>query len=82
MYLCFSTMHKPEYSLEGLQIIPFTGLVCARTCTVIYGTLYRQVCAFQNPVQSTEFTTDEQDVPELNSEYHGKACEYLCACFS
>ena len=32
-------------------------LVCALTCTVNCGTLYRQVCAFPNHVQSTEFTT-------------------------
>ena len=44
--------------LGGLQAIPLTScLVCALTCTVNCGTLYRQVCAFPNHVQSTEFTT-------------------------
>ena len=33
------------------------GLVFALTCIVNYGTLYRQVCAFPNDVQSIEFTT-------------------------
>jgi hypothetical protein len=33
------------------------GLVFALTCTVNHGTLYRQVCAFPNHVQSIEFTT-------------------------
>ena len=33
------------------------GLVSALTCTVNCGTLYRQVCAFLNHVQSIEFTT-------------------------
>ncbi len=32
-------------------------LVCALKCTVNSKTLYRQVCAFPNHVQSTEFTT-------------------------
>ena len=35
------------------------GLVFALTCTVNCGTLYRQVCAFPNHVQSIEFTTGE-----------------------
>ena len=35
------------------------GLVSALTCTVNCGTLYRQVCAFQDHVQSIEFTTGE-----------------------
>ncbi|KAK6292729.1 hypothetical protein J4Q44_G00373140 [Coregonus suidteri] len=33
------------------------GLVFALSCTVNCGTLYRQVCAFPNHVQSIEFTT-------------------------
>ena len=33
------------------------GLDFALTCTVNCGTLYRQVCAFPNHVQSIEFTT-------------------------
>ena len=33
------------------------GLIFALTCNVNCGTLYRQVCAFPNHVQSTEFTT-------------------------
>ena len=44
--------------LSGRQTIPWTScLVCALTCTVNCGTLYRQVCAFPNHFQSTEFTT-------------------------
>ena len=44
--------------IGGLQTISLTScLVCALTCTVNCGTLYRQVCAFPNHVQSTEFTT-------------------------
>ena len=39
------------------QFLGLHGLVCALTCTVNCGTLYRQVCAFPNHVQSTEFTT-------------------------
>jgi hypothetical protein len=37
--------------------LPLHGLVFALTCAVNYGTLYRQVCAFPNHVQSIEFTT-------------------------
>ncbi len=37
------------------QFLGLHGLVCALTCTVNCGTLYRQVCAFPNHVQSTEF---------------------------
>jgi hypothetical protein len=33
------------------------GLVFSLSCTVNCGTLYRQVCAFPNHVQSIEFTT-------------------------
>jgi hypothetical protein len=33
------------------------GLVFALTCTINCGTLYRQVCAFPNDVQSIGFTT-------------------------
>ncbi len=39
------------------QFLGLHGLVCALTCTVNCGILYRQVCAFPNHVQSTEFTT-------------------------
>ena len=35
----------------------FHGLVFTLTYNVNYGTLYRQVCTFQNHVQSIEFTT-------------------------
>ena len=35
------------------------GLVFAMTCDVNSGTLYRQVCAVPNHVQSIEFTTGE-----------------------
>ncbi len=72
------------------------GLVCALTCIVSCGTLYRQVCAFPNYVQSTEFTTGVLQSScrkirsmiseniciyfELNFECHGKGCEYLWTC--
>ena len=39
------------------QFLRLHGLVCALTCTVNCGTLYRQVWAFPNHVHSTEFTT-------------------------
>ena len=39
------------------QFLRSHGLVFALTCTVNCGTLYRQVCAFPNHVQSIEFTT-------------------------
>ena len=39
------------------QFLGLHGLVCVLTCTVNCGTLYGQVCAFPNHVQSTEFTT-------------------------
>ncbi len=39
------------------QFLDLHGLDCALTCIVNCGTLYRQVCAFPNHVQSTEFTT-------------------------
>jgi hypothetical protein len=41
------------------QFLQPHGLVFALTCTVNCGTLYRQVCAFPNHVQSIEFTTGE-----------------------
>ncbi len=50
----------PRYNLVSevyRQFLGLHGLVCSLTCTVNCGTLYREVCAFQNHVQSTEFTT-------------------------
>ena len=59
-------------SLGGSKLLPFKNdgghcvlgdFQCCRicwgtmTCTVNCGTLYRQVCAFPDHVQSTEFTT-------------------------
>ena len=38
------------------------GLVFALICIVSCDTLYRQVCAFPNHVQSIEFTTSEHKV--------------------
>ena len=51
--------HNPVSALYGQFLQPH-GLVFAPqlTCTVNCGTLYRQMCAFQNHVQSIEFTTD------------------------
>ena len=48
--------HNPVSELYGQFLQPH-GLVFALTCTVNCGTLYRQVCAFPNHVQSIEFTT-------------------------
>ena len=59
-FFCTLPQDCPEEQicLRGLQTIPLTScLICALTCTVNCGTLYRQVCAFPNHVQSTEFTT-------------------------
>ena len=54
----FEICSSRQSCLGGLQTIPLTScLVCALTCTVNCGTLYRQMCAFPNHVQSTEFTT-------------------------
>ncbi len=78
------------------QFLGLHGLVCALTCIVSCGTLYRQVCAFPNYVQSTEFTTGVLQSScrkirsmiseniciyfELNFECHGIGCEYLWTC--
>ena len=52
--ICAST----QSCLGALRTIPSTSwLVFALTCTVNYGTLYRQVCPFPNHVQSIDFTT-------------------------
>ena len=48
--------HNPVSDLYGQFLQPH-GFVFALTCTVNCGTLYRQVCAFPNHVQSIEFTT-------------------------
>ena len=47
--------HNPVSELYGQFLRPH-GLVFALTCTVNQ-TLYKQVCAFHNHVQSIEFTT-------------------------
>ena len=48
--------HNPDSELYGQFLRPH-GLVFAPTSTVNHGTLYRQVRAFPNHVQSIEFTT-------------------------
>ena len=48
--------HNPVSDLYG-QFLPPPGLDFSLKCTVNCGTLYRQVCAFPNHVQSIEFTT-------------------------
>ena len=48
--------HNPVSELYRQFLRPH-GLVFALTCTVNCGTLYRQVCAFPNHVQSIEFST-------------------------
>ena len=48
--------HNPVSELYGQFLSP-RCLVFSLTCTVNCGTLYKQVCAFPNHVQSIEFTT-------------------------
>jgi hypothetical protein len=83
--LCLDTI------LYGQFIWPHI-LVFALTYTVNCGTLYRQVWAVPNHVQSIEFTTCglqsscrnikddqwKQNAPELYYESHSKGSEYLC----
>jgi hypothetical protein len=71
--------HNPVSELYRQFLRPH-GLVFALTCTVNYGSLYKQVCAFPKHVQSIEFTTGglqstcrnikddqwKQDAPELS----------------
>ena len=52
----FVLRHNPVSELYG-QFLRSFGLIFALTCTVTGGTLYRQLCAFPNHVQSIEFTT-------------------------
>jgi hypothetical protein len=69
----FVLRHNPVSELYGQFLRP-RGLVFALTCTVNCGTLYRQVCAFPNHVQSScrNIKDDQwkQDAPELNFECH------------
>ena len=76
---------NPVSELYGQLFRPH-DFVFALTCTVNGGTLYRQVCAFPNHVQSIEFTTGglqsscryikdyqcKQDAPELNLSFIAK----------
>ena len=39
------------------QVLGLHVLVCALACSINYGTFYREVCAFPNHDQSTEFIT-------------------------
>ena len=50
--------HNPVSELYGKFLRPHC-LVFALTCTVNCETLYRQMCAFPDHVQSIEFTTGE-----------------------
>ena len=52
--LCLDTIMSQRSTDNSFNLY---GLVLALTCTVICGTLHRQVCAFPNHVQSKEFTT-------------------------
>ncbi|KAK6308683.1 hypothetical protein J4Q44_G00201460 [Coregonus suidteri] len=59
---CFGTLPQicasTQSCLGALRTIPSSSwLFFALTCTVNCGTLYRQVCAFPNHVQSMKFTT-------------------------
>ncbi len=52
----------PQYNAVSevyRQFLRLHGLVCALTCTVNCGTLYKQVFDFPNHLQSTKFTTGE-----------------------
>jgi hypothetical protein len=80
--------HNPVSELYGQFLRPH-GLVFALICTVNCGTLYRQVCAFTNNIQSIDFSTGgfqssfrnikddqwKQDAPKLNFESHSKGSE-------
>ena len=76
--------HNPVSELYG-QFLPPHDMIFALTCTVNCGTLYRQVCAFPNTVQSIEFNTGghlkddpwKRDASELNFESHSEGSEYL-----
>jgi hypothetical protein len=56
--LCLDTI-LPRSSKDNLRTMPHS-IGFALTCIVSCGTLYRQVCAFPNPVQSIEFTSGLQ----------------------
>ena len=73
------------------QFLGLHGLVCALTCTEKAPQFYRQVCAFPNHVQSTEFNISGLQLSCTNISRiisgnrmhlssilcHGKGCEYL-----
>ena len=87
---------SPVSELYGQFLRPH-GLFFAQPCTVNCGTLYSQVCAFPNHVQSNEFTPGglqwsyinikddqwKQDASELHLESHSKGNTYVNkVCFS
>jgi hypothetical protein len=59
--------HNPVSELYGQFLqTSWLGFSFALTCTVNCGTLYRQVCAFPNPLKSIEFTTGGLQVVETS----------------
>ena len=88
------TCASTQSCLWALQAVPSPhGLVFALICTVSCETLYRQVCAFPNHVQSIQFTTGGQCVEtsqRWSREMGGKVFPFLvhlqkflksCFCF-
>ena len=66
--------HNPVSVLYRQFLCPH-GLVFALTCTVNYGTLYRQLCAFPNHVQSITFTqVDSKQVVETSQGRSMERC--------
>lgn len=78
---CFCTLPQicalRQLCLGSLETVPLTSrLVCALTCTVNCGTLYRQVCLC-NSCPTNWVYRNFQEAPELKFEVHGKSCKYL-----
>jgi hypothetical protein len=59
--------HNPVLEFYGQFLRPH-GLVFAPTYTINCGSLYEQVCAFPNHVQSIEFTTGGLQSIETSQE--------------
>ena len=70
--ICAST----QSCLGALRTILLTPVACffSLTCTVNCGSLYRQVCAFPNHVQSIEITTDGLQVVETSQRSMETGC--------
>ncbi|MEQ2248003.1 hypothetical protein ILYODFUR_014870 [Ilyodon furcidens] len=89
--LCLKTILSQRFTDSSFD---FMLRVCVLTRIVNCGTLYKQVFAFLNHVQSTEFTSgglhlscrnisrtiSGKYAPQLKFELHGKGCEDVCKC--